>query len=113
GIIEQRIGEVAGAQRIDGIVGIAAGALHLDPDRAIEQPRVEMRQTIMARERPADRALARSRRSVDRDDHAMSAPSPVISAAKPGKLVATGLISSIVTPPFPPSPATAKLIAMR
>ena len=39
-------------------------------DRAINQPGVEMAQTEMLREPPAERAFAGRRRSVDGDDHA-------------------------------------------
>lgn len=40
-------------------------------------------------------------------------PSCSSIASKPGKLVATGLISSTIRPPLVTPPATAKLIAMR
>ncbi len=46
------------------------------------------------------------------EDHVM-APSCCSSVVKPGKLVATGRISSMVTPFFDTSGATAKLIAIR
>ena len=54
---------------LHGIVeAMAAGTQRLR-HRAIEQPGVEMAQPIMGGEPLAQRALARSRRSVDRDDH--------------------------------------------
>ena len=51
----------------------------------------------MRRELLAERALARSGRSVDGDDHAMSAPSARISSTNPGKLVAMKAASSTAT----------------
>ena len=87
-ILQQHRLEIAAAQCIGRIGRIAAGAHHRHADRAVEQACVEMRQAIMAGERLGDGALARCRRAVDSDDHATSAPRPVISAMNPGKLVA-------------------------
>src|SRR4029077_7167406 len=74
-------------------------------DRSVQRARVEMREPEAVGEAARQRALSRSRRAVDRDNKGvnrhysprMTAPSPLISATKPGKLVAIGAASSLRT----------------
>ena len=70
GIEQQAFGEAARGERIAGVVRIAAVEEHLPPDRAVEQPGVEVRQPEMRGERLGDGALARGGGAVDGDDHA-------------------------------------------
>src|SRR5690606_121799 len=110
GVIEKAGGKIAGLQRVGGIVGVAMVKLRLIADRAIEQACVQHRQPEMGRQRPCDRALARSGGAVDSDDHGCS---PASKASKLGKLVATGAMSSISTGALLTRPAIAKLMQMR
>src|ERR1700732_5456519 len=74
-------------------------------DGSVQRTRVEMREPEAVGNAARQRAFSRSRRAVDRDNkgtnrHAssrMTAPSPLISATKPGKLVAIGAPSSLGT----------------
>ena len=51
------------------VVDIAILGDHRRGGRAIEETRVQVRQSVMGREPPGDRAFARSRGTVDGDDH--------------------------------------------
>ncbi len=124
-----RLARLAGAQRLAGEVGHVeifgdgrgdldivereAAVEHDAADTAIEQAGVEMRQAEMRGEPPGDGALARGRRSVDRDDHEKSAPRPRIRPTKSGKLVAMKPVSSTVIGLVVARPMTRKLMAMR
>ena len=81
--------------------------------RAIEQAGVEMRQAVVRRQAPGDRALARSGRTVDGDDHGSAAPRRCINSTNPGKLVAMKLASSTFTGLSLANPMTSAAMAMR
>ena len=78
-----------------------------------KQPGVEMAQPVMRGEPLAERALARRRRPVDRNDHEKSAPSARIRSVKPGKLVAMKAASSTATACSLARPITSADMAMR
>src|SRR5262249_61533320 len=82
-------------------------------DRAIDQPGIEMAQPVVSGEALRHRALARRRRSVDGDDHAISAPRVRIIATNPGKLVAMNAVSSTLTGLSAARPMTSADMAMR
>src|SRR5476651_1120517 len=88
-------------------------------DRPVEQAGIEMGQAEMRRQPLGEGALARRRGTVDRDDEALGhagpifAPSPFINAAKPGKLVSIGELSSTATGSLVASPSTRNDMAMR
>ncbi|QYU68541.1 MFS transporter [Leptolyngbya sp. 15MV] len=111
-------------RRHHGIARIAAAIQHAPPDRAIQQPRIQVRQPEFRREPPRQRALSRRRRAIHRDDEGFhtgpmapsGAPlptSPFTSAAKPGKEVSMKAASSTATGARAASPSTSALIAMR
>src|SRR3546814_3189270 len=58
-------------------------------------------------------AAADQSQDIGKVERHASAPSECSKAVKPGKLVATGRMSSMVTPLLDTRPATAKLMAMR
>ena len=82
-------------------------------DRAIDQPGVEMAIAVMGGEALAERAFAGGRGSVDRDNHANSAPSLCIIGTKSGKLVAMNAVSSTFTGASEASPIISADMAMR
>src|SRR5690606_1204539 len=98
---------------------VASGRDHRHADRAVEGARVEKGEPVMLSQPARKRSLAGCGRAVDGDDEAhwpcpaSVAPSPRMSPAKSGKLVAIIEASSIVTGLCAPSPSTTKDIAMR
>lgn len=113
GIAKHGLAEITGGESIFLIRRIAAPAQRCKADGSVEQPRVQMWKTEMACQGAGDRALAGCRGTIDGYDHDSRDPSVTIICSKPGKLVATGAMSSIVTGWREDSPAIAKLIAMR
>ena len=69
-ISHQVVGKITRDQRITGIVWIATVQRTLPPNRAVEQPGIEMRQAEMRGEGLGDGAFARSSGAIDGDDHA-------------------------------------------
>jgi len=104
-----------------GIGRGTAGLEHTERRCAIKLAGVEMRETEPLGKPAGERALARCRRPVDRDDqrvvrHPISgkpAPRRFNSGTKPGKLVAIGRASSISTGDVAARPMTRNAIAMR
>src|SRR3546814_14922948 len=92
---EERIGETAGFERFCLIVGIAARPRDRQAYGAIQHARVEMGQAVMCRKRPGNCALAGSSGTINGDDHQAKAPIVPNKSSNPGKLVATGSMSSI------------------
>ena len=77
GIGEHGIVERRGLQRRHHVVGVAAGARDAQPDGAIEQARIEVRQPVMRGKRAGDRALAARGGAVHGDDHGSAPVSPL------------------------------------
>ena len=109
----RRIERLGRGNRGGRVIWLMARVEHGFRHRPIEQAGVEMAQAVMRRESLAERALARGRRPIDGDDHARSAPSPRISSAKPGKLVAIMATSSMRTGFSLARPMTRDAMAMR
>ena len=90
-IEQQLVGKGAARERVTAIIGVAAVQEDLPPDRAIEQPGIEMRQAEMFGQRLRNGALARGSRSVDGDNHraclrprtALAKPHTAIAAQNP------------------------------
>src|SRR5918994_2538009 len=115
---QRRIVEVGGLQGTGHVCRGPAGMRGGPANRAIEQPRIEVRQLEMGGQALGERAFAGRRRPVDGDQerfHAASirAPSPFINWAKPGKLVSIGEPSSTATGSRAASPSTRNDMAMR
>src|ERR1039458_868835 len=109
----RRVERLGGGNRGGFVVRAAASIEHALRHRAIDQPGVEMAQSVMRGQPFAERALARGRRSVDGDDHDRSAPSERISSTKPGKLVAMKAPSSMRTGLSLAKPITSAAMALR
>src|SRR5262249_62288531 len=90
-------GPVGGRASARVILGRIAGIEQSLRPRAVNQPRVEVAQAIVAGNPLAECALARGRRPIDGNDHERSAPRARIKEAKSGKLVAMMPTSSTRT----------------
>src|SRR6516225_6348349 len=82
-------------------------------NRTVEQTGVKVWQAIVLRQSPGDRPLSGGCRSINRHDHARSAPSERIRSGKPGKLVATNDTSSACTGLSAPTPSINPDMAIR
>src|SRR5690606_11972380 len=99
-----------------GVARVATLRQQRQPHHAVERARIEEMVVVVPRQGARQRALARRRRSVDRDDHAtgsMRQPMPFMSARKSGKLVAIMAPSSTATPWRAARPITRNAMAMR
>ena len=98
-----------------GVSGIGASIEHSQGRGAIEPTGIEMGEIETLGQTPRERAFTGRRRAVNGDNHGwvMQAPRPPISSAKPGKLVAIMLPSSMVTGRRVTRPKIRKAMAMR
>ena len=78
GVEQQAVGEAARGEGVAAVVGVTAVEEHLPPDRAVEQPGVEMRQAEVRGESLGDGTLARGSGAVDGDDHSYGSPGKTI-----------------------------------
>src|ERR1700733_831433 len=82
-------------------------------DSAVDRAGIEVTVAIMRGQALGERALARGRGSVDRNNHERSAPRERIIGMKSGKLVAMKAVSSTLTGSSEASPMTSADIAIR
>ena len=92
GVVEVDLRQVAGASPRRTRSRGRRPFEQVEGDRSVEQSGVHVGQAEMRASARGDRALAARRRPVDGDDHAALSVSR--AAAKPGKLVSTGVMSS-------------------
>ncbi len=108
---------LGGGQGGIGVRGIVSRTSHGQTDRTIERASIKVRIAKRIGYPSGQGAFAGGRRAVDRDDHRFSgttlAPSPAMSAAKPGKLVPIMLSSSMVTAFFAARPRIVNAMAIR